>query len=90
MAAPLAFAAEAWPQPFGAAGTTLILRTATAGPATVVLHDATGRLLLTRTLDLAAGTTDLPLAELGPLAIGVYVLRLSQGTQHAQLKLVRQ
>ncbi|MFD2718237.1 T9SS type A sorting domain-containing protein [Hymenobacter monticola] len=88
--APMSFAAEAWPQPFGAAGTTLTLRTATAGPATLVLHDATGRLVLSRTLGLNAGTTDLPMAELGPLATGVYVLRLSQGAQHAQLKLVRE
>lgn len=90
VAAPLGFAAEAWPQPFGAAGPTVALRTATAGAATLVIHDALGRLILTRSLDLAAGTTALPLAELGPLATGVYVLRLSQGTQHAQLRLVRE
>jgi hypothetical protein len=88
--APLGFAAEAWPQPFGAAGTNVTLRTATAGPATLLVHDALGRVILHRTLDLTAGTTALSLAELGPLANGVYVLRLSQGTQHAQLKLVRE
>ncbi|MBO2009710.1 T9SS type A sorting domain-containing protein [Hymenobacter negativus] len=87
---PMGFAAESWPQPFGAEGTNLTLRTATAGPATVVVRDALGRLILSRTLDLSAGTTALSLAELGPLSSGVYMLRLSQGTQHAQLKLVRE
>jgi hypothetical protein len=90
VAAPIGFAAEAWPQPFGATGTNITIRTATAGSATVLVHDALGRFVLSRTLDLVAGTTALPLAELGPLATGVYVLRLSQGTQHAQLKLVRE
>ncbi|MBJ6110803.1 T9SS type A sorting domain-containing protein [Hymenobacter sp. BT523] len=90
VAAPLGLSAEAWPQPFGPAGTTLTLRTASAGPAALIVHDALGRLVLSRTLNLPAGSTELPLAELGPLATGVYVLRLNQGAQHAQLKLVRE
>jgi len=90
VATPLGFAAEAWPQPFGADGTTITVRTATAGPATVLIHDALGRIVLRRSLDLTAGTTALPLTEMAPLATGVYVLRLSQGSQHAQLKLVRE
>jgi hypothetical protein len=90
VAAPLGLAAEAWPQPFGAAGPTVALRAATAGAATLVIHDALGRLVLNRTLDLTVGTTSLPLAELGLLSSGVYVLRLNQGAQHAQLKLVRE
>ena len=88
--APLGLAAEAWPQPFGPTGPTVALRTATAGAATLVIHDALGRLVFNRALDLTVGTTALPLAELGPLSSGVYVLRLNQGTQHAQLKLVRE
>ncbi|WP_190922908.1 T9SS type A sorting domain-containing protein [Hymenobacter armeniacus] len=92
VAAPLGLSAEAWPQPFGPGGTTLTLtlRTASAGPAALIVHDALGRLVLSRTLSLLAGSTELPLAELGPLATGVYVLRLNQGAQHAQLKLVRE
>ena len=90
VAAPLGLTASAWPQPFGAEGTTLALRTATAGPAALLVYDALGRPVLSQQLDLPAGATALPLSTLGHLASGVYVLRVRQGTQQAQLKLVRE
>ncbi len=90
VAAAAEFAAAAWPLPFGAAGPSLTLRTATAGPVAVRVYDATGRCVLARTTSLAAGTSTLPLAELGPLATGLYMLHVAQGAQQAQLKLVRE
>ena len=90
VAAPLGLTVAAWPQPFGANGPTVGLRTAQAGPATLRAYDALGRPVLNQNLTLSAGTTALPLAELGPLASGVYVLRLKQGTQQVSLKLVRE
>jgi len=82
--------AAAWPNPFATAGPALTLRTALAGPATLLVHDALGRPVLSRPLALPAGTTTLPLAELGQLATGVYVLTLAQGAAHVRLKLVRE
>ena len=90
VAAPAGLTAAAWPNPFATAGPALTLRTALAGPATLLVHDALGRRVLSRPLALPAGTTTLPLAELGPLATGVYVLTLTQGAAHVRLKLVRE
>jgi hypothetical protein len=89
VAAPLGLAAEAWPNPFGGAGATLTVRTRAAGPAALQLHDATGRVLLQRALELPAGTSPVPLAELGELATGTYFLRLTQAGQQIGLKVVR-
>jgi hypothetical protein len=85
-----AFAAIAWPLPFGAAGPSLTLRTAAAGPVALRVYDATGRCVLARTASLPAGTSTLPVPELGPLTAGLYVLHLAQGTQQTQLKLLRE
>ncbi|MBJ6110798.1 hypothetical protein JAO73_17370 [Hymenobacter sp. BT523] len=90
VAAPLGLAATAAPNPFGAHGTALSVRTATAGPATLQLFDALGRALLRRALDLPAGFTSVALPELGELATGPYVLRLVQGTHQVGLKVVRE
>ena len=90
VAAPAGLTAAAWPNPFATAGPALTLRTALAGPATLLVHDALGRRVLSRPLALPAGTTTLPLAELGPLATGVYVLTLTQGAAHVRLKVVRE
>ncbi|MBD2721628.1 hypothetical protein [Hymenobacter armeniacus] len=90
VAAPLGLAATAAPNPFGDHGTALSVRTATAGPATLQLFDALGRVLLRRVLDLPAGFTPVALPELGELATGPYVLRLVQGTHQVGLKVVRE
>ena len=90
VAAAAGLTAAAWPNPFAPAGLTLTLRTALAGPATLLVHDALGRPVLSRPLALPAGTTTLPLTELGQLATGVYVLTLAQGAAHVRLKLVRE
>lgn len=88
--APAGLTVAAWPNPFVTAGSALTLRTALAGPATLLVHDALGRRVLSRSLALPAGTTTLPLTELGQLATGVYVLTLAQGAAHVRLKLVRE
>ncbi|UOQ97244.1 hypothetical protein MUN81_18640 [Hymenobacter sp. 5317J-9] len=90
VAAPLGLTAAAWPNPFGAAGTSLSVRTASAGPATLQVLDAVGRVLFRRALELPAGLTALPLPELGALATGPYVLRLAQGAHQASLKVVHE
>jgi hypothetical protein len=89
-ARPTGLTAVAWPVPFHTAGTTLTIRTATAGPTALTLHDALGRMLFSRTLPLGAGSSSIPLAELGQLATGVYVLSVQQGAQHSRLRVVRE
>ena len=86
----LGLAIAALPNPVGAAGTRLLVRTATAGPLRLTAYDAAGRLVLSRTVDLPAGSTFLPLPEAGPLSTGVYYLSVSQAGQHAGLKLVHE
>ena len=89
-AAAQGLAVDAWPRPFGAAGCMVALRPAAPGPATLVVTDALGRPVLSRDLNLPAGSTALSLPELGALATGVYVLRVQQGTAQAVVKLVRE
>ncbi len=76
VAAPLP-AAVAYPNPF--THTLTVQATATAaGPATVVLRDATGRELLHQTTSLAApGRCVLPIAGASQLPTGFYLLTLS-------------
>ncbi|GAB3866138.1 hypothetical protein GCM10028824_06290 [Hymenobacter segetis] len=86
--ATVGFAVQAYPQPFGPE-LNLLLRTAEAGPVTIVLHDAVGRALLTRSATLVAGSNVLQLPEAAAPASGVYVLSISHHASHRTLKIVR-
>ncbi|QHJ08642.1 T9SS type A sorting domain-containing protein [Hymenobacter busanensis] len=81
---------SAYPNPFGSQ-LTLRLSAATAQPAALLrLLDANGRLVLTRTVDLPAGASDLPLPGVEQLPSGVYTLLLILDGQPQRLKLVKQ
>jgi hypothetical protein len=83
------FAVQAYPQPFGSE-LSLLLRTSEAGPVTIVLHDAVGRVLLTRSATLVPGSNTLTLPEAAALASGVYVCSISHNAYHRTVKIVRE
>lgn len=91
-AAPAAFALEAgYPNPFSER-TTLTLRLAEAGPATLAVYDVRGRRVATLADGpMAAGehrmTWDGTAADGRPLPAGVYVARLAGSAGHAAAKL---
>ncbi|RAK68250.1 T9SS type A sorting domain-containing protein [Hymenobacter edaphi] len=84
------FAVQALANPFGNEGLKVQVSTKTAGPATLDLHDAIGRVLLASKQELGAGSTTLLLSGAGQLPVGVYFLTVRQGKQAATLKVVRE
>ncbi|RAK64062.1 T9SS type A sorting domain-containing protein [Hymenobacter edaphi] len=81
---------SAYPNPFGAE-VRLRLSSPAAQPATALrLLDARGRVVLTRTIEVPAGTSELTLSDLQPLPAGLYTLQLTLGGQPQRLKLVKQ
>jgi hypothetical protein len=85
------FAAQLYPNPArGGEAPGLLIRTTAPGPARWELLDALGRTLASQETVLPAGATTLPLAAAGPLATGVYLVRVQQGAQHSTLKLVKE
>ncbi len=85
------FAAQLHPNPArGGEAPGLLIRTTAPGPARWQLLDALGRTLASQEIVLPAGTTTLPLAAAGPLATGVYLVRVQQGAQRSTLKLVKE
>lgn len=90
-AAPTGFAAQAQPVPFGAAGFSLALQVTRPQPsASVAVYDLTGRLLVQRTLAVPSGSSTVALPETGQLAAGVYVVRLTLGTETQVLRVTRE
>lgn len=85
-----ALAAHLFPNPSAAAGTgpQLWLAGTGAGPATLTLRDAVGRVLSTRQVSFN-GTAVLGLPEAQQLRAGVYVLEVQQGAHHVTVKLLR-
>ena len=82
---------QAHPNPSDeAAGIALVIRTAQAGPATLLLTDVLGRVVSQQQLDLPLGASTVPLQGASQLATGLYVLRVQQGGQQQVLKLERQ
>ncbi|OON70665.1 hypothetical protein B0919_01205 [Hymenobacter sp. CRA2] len=80
---------SAHPNPFGQ---QLWLRLASpvAQPATLVrFYDLNGRLVLTRTVSVPAGSSELLLDDLGALPGGVYSLQLTLGGVPQRVKLVK-
>lgn len=72
------FTAQAAPVPFGNQ-LTLNLHTLTAGPLSLALHDAAGRLVRETTTVAPAGASAVALPETSSLPAGVYMLRVRQG-----------
>ena len=71
------FTAEASPVPFSD-HLTLQLRTPAAGPLTLTLHDAVGRLIRETTTSATAGANTVSLPETAGLPAGVYLLTVRQ------------
>jgi hypothetical protein len=85
------FAVAPLPNPLrNAEALSLQVRTAEAGPATLLVTDALGRALLKKVLTLTTETNSLALPEAAQWPQGVYLLRVQQGTQHQSVKLVRE
>ncbi|GAB3830250.1 T9SS type A sorting domain-containing protein [Hymenobacter jeollabukensis] len=84
------FGVQALANPFGNEGLNVQVSTKTAGPATLSLHDAIGRVLLASKQELSAGSTTLLLSGAAQLPVGVYFLTVRQGKQVATLKVVRE
>ncbi|MCC3159827.1 T9SS type A sorting domain-containing protein [Hymenobacter sp. 15J16-1T3B] len=80
---------QAYPNPTATAS-TLLIRAAQAGPATLRLTDALGRTVLQRELHLTAGNQRLELPEAAHWPPGVYALLLRQAGQLRTLRLVRE
>jgi hypothetical protein len=78
-----------FPNPFQNAP-TLRVQLPQAATASLLLQDALGRPLLTRSLELPTGATELPLPELARQPAGVYFLTVQTPTEQRVLKLVRQ
>jgi hypothetical protein len=81
--------ALAYPNPFSNT-LTVQLEAPIAGAATLLLHDALGRLMWQQTVVVARGATTYSLPEAARLPQGVYMLTVSQGTQQFRLPLSRQ
>jgi hypothetical protein len=83
-------ALQAVPQPFGTE-LTLTVPARQAQPGTLVtLFDATGRRVLTRSVDLAAGTNQVLLSDLAAVPAGVYVLQVALPGPPLRLRVVKQ
>jgi hypothetical protein len=85
LAAPLLV--QVYPNPFSSSPTVRI-QAPQAGPATLTLHDATGRRLSQQELTLAAGRNEvaLPAAE---VPLGLYLLSVVQGPHRQTIRIVR-
>ena len=81
---------HALPNPFRADELQARIEAPAAARATLHLLDLAGRTLLTRELQLLAGSTTLALPELAKLPPGVYVLTLHVGTEVRQQKLLKE
>jgi len=82
---------QAYPNPSVPGATvTLSIHTDQVGAATLRLLDMLGRELSQQQVTLSSGVTSLLPPATSQLAIGVYLLRVQQGSQQRALKLVRQ
>jgi hypothetical protein len=68
----------------------LRVRTATAGPATLLVTDALGRAIVQQALDLPVGATAISLPATSQWPKGLYLLRVQQGSQQHTGKIVRE
>ena len=83
-------ALQALPNPFRAGELQLRITAPATGPGTVQVVDLTGRSLLTREVQLAAGNNAVTLPELAALPAGVYVLTLRAAGMVRQQKVVKE
>jgi hypothetical protein len=86
-AAAATLAVQAYPNPFTSQLTVQVAALQT-GPAQVELVDPLGRVVATREVELRAGAQEVPVACPAGAA-GLYLLRVRQGQQQVQAKLMR-
>jgi hypothetical protein len=82
-------AIAAVPNPF-TSELTLQLQSGLAGPASLLVLDATGRRQATISLELLPGTTQVRVPQAVTWPLGMYLVRLTQGSEHYVQKVVRQ
>jgi len=80
----------AQPNPFHQAELQVRIDAPAAGPGILRLTDLAGRTLLSREVQLSAGTTTVALPELAALPTGVYVLTLRAGAELRQQKVLKE
>ncbi|WP_283564561.1 M43 family zinc metalloprotease [Hymenobacter sp. H14-R3] len=89
--APLTYAINAFPVPFGDDGLSIQVTTPTAGPLTVQLYDVLGRVIYNHSIAMVeVGTSTVRLPGSGQLRPAKYVLLVQQAAQTARLNVVRQ
>ena len=79
------FSAEASPVPFGSS-LTLSLNTRQAGPLTLTLRDALGRVLRQRTASASVGSSTIAVPDVASLPTGIYFLEVTQAGQKQLLR----
>ncbi|MBG8553330.1 T9SS type A sorting domain-containing protein [Hymenobacter guriensis] len=84
------FAVQAYPNPFQNAGVGVVVRTSQTSPATLLVTDAVGRVLVSRKVTLGKGSNEVALPEAQQWSQGFYLLRVQQGPQQEVLKLIRE
>ena len=77
---------SAYPNPFSTT-LTATLTTPEAGPATLVLYDLMGRVVLRQQVAATAGSQLIDLQPIADIATGQYVLRVQQGSHSGSLHL---
>jgi hypothetical protein len=82
-------AIAAVPNPFSSE-LALQVQSSLAGPASLLVLDATGRQQATMRIELLPGTTQVRVPQAPSWPVGMYLVRLTQGTQHYVQKVVRQ
>jgi hypothetical protein len=91
---PVAFAegavAGAAPQPFSSEFTLTLRAPLAQANVLLTLADATGRVVLSRRLDVPAGASQLPVGGLAALPAGLYVVQLVLAGQPVRLKVLKE
>ncbi|SHK18672.1 T9SS type A sorting domain-containing protein [Hymenobacter psychrotolerans] len=82
--------AEAFPTPHYGGPLTLRVQAPAAGPLTLRVLEATGRVLWQETRTVQAGWHEQPLARAAELPAGLYLLSVQQAGQQQMVKLVRE
>ncbi len=79
----------AWPNPYQHE-VSVAVSTSLAGPVSVKVFDAAGRLVREHQQTLEAGESVLKLESVGELPTGVYHVQVQQGVQNATIRLVKE
>jgi hypothetical protein len=79
---------KVWPNPFFQS-VNISEESISGGPAKMLLYDATGKILLRRTVQLREGNNQFSLHETDNLPAGIYYLRFISEEKTAHFKLIK-